>query len=158
MQYCCLSKEDEEQSMRDLRDCMDCNPADWAISWVIIVSLHKLEVPWCGEEEASCEVLCFNKSRRFVHTVGMLGVYLQSQHLGSLSGAPAGPMQNSAGDVQTHGERHPGSTAFLWVETRGFEGHDQSLGPSVARTRFGSSWSIFYNMVFTHLWLLIIPV
>ena len=37
-------------------------------------------------------------------------------------------MQDSAGDVQIHRERGPGSTAFLWVETRGFKGHAQSFG------------------------------
>lgn len=114
--------------MRDLGDCMHCNSVDWAMSWVIIVSLHKPEVPWCGGEAASCEVLCFNKSQRFVRTVGMLSVYLQSQHLGSWPGPPAGPVQDSAGDVQIHRERGPGSTVFLWVETKGFKGYAQSFG------------------------------
>lgn len=46
---------------------------------------------------------------------------------GSSPGAPAGSVQDSAGDVQIHRERGPASATLFWVETRGFEGHAQSF-------------------------------
>jgi len=71
--------------------------------------------------------LCFNKSQRFVHSRDAESVPTVTAPYQELARGSSGPVWDSAGAVQIPGERAPGSTAFLWVETRGFKGHAQSF-------------------------------
>ena len=108
-------------------------------------------------EKKLLERSCVLINPRGLSTAGMQRAYLRSQHLTrSLPGAPQGPCGTLLVLYKYLEREPPAQQLFFGWKPEGSKDMLSPLRLSVAKARIRSSWSIFYSMVFSYLWLLLI--